>query len=110
MTEAELKSLVEDYLEIQEAQGKLMFLRLNAGSFLLVNNDGTMRCIKGCKKGTADLEIIKKGRAIFIELKGEHGAPSKVQREFGNLAKYHGAEYHVVHTFEELQQVIECAR
>ena len=106
-TEADLKAICEEYLAILEKQGKLMFLRLNAGSWLLPNNDGTMRRVKGCRAGTADLLVLKSGRSIFVELKPPQGTANREQREFGYLAQYHGAEYHVAHSLEELQEAIE---
>ena len=67
LSEAELKQSVTDYLEILQAQGHLLFLRLNAGDFIELRGNSRRR-IKGCPKGTADLLVLAEGKVTFLEL------------------------------------------
>ena len=60
LTEGDLKRTVTDFLEIGQAQGRWLYLRLNAGSFIITDKDGNFRRrIKGAPKGTADFIIIE---------------------------------------------------
>ena len=113
--EGSLKSAVEDYLQVLENQGKLKFFRLNAGDFIEVRGDSRRR-IKGCKKGTADFEVIEEiddhiyrhsyPRVIFIETKSKTGKQTKEQKEFERDVIFQGCEYHIVRTFEEIVGVL----
>ena len=116
--EGSLKSAVDDYLQVRKNQGKLVFLRLNAGDFIEARGK-TRRRIKGCPKGTADFEVIKgwdstediaklcEPRVIFLELKGSKAKQTKEQKEFEQSIMKFGCEYHVVRSLEDLQKVIE---
>ena len=97
MKEGELKNLVTGYLIIKQNQGELMWLRLNAGMLIVGKSK-----IQLAPPGTADFLIIRRGKAIFIELKGDKGRLSDAQLDFGNLVKEHGADYSVVRSFEDL--------
>jgi len=104
--EGSLKSMVEDWLQIQENAGKLKHLRLNAGDFIEVRGNSRRR-VRGCPPGTADLEVIISGRTIFLELKSSKGKQTKEQKEFEHDVKAQGCEYHIVRSFENLQEVIK---
>jgi len=97
MKEGELKNLVTGYLIIKQNQGELMWLRLNAGMLIVGKSK-----IQLAPPGTADFLIIRHGKAIFIELKGDKGRLSDAQLDFGSLVKEHGADYSVVRSFEDL--------
>ena len=97
MKEGELKNLVTGYLIIKQNQGELMWLRLNAGMLIVGKNK-----IQLAPPGTADFLIIRHGKAIFIELKGDKGRLSDAQLDFGSLVEEHGADYSVVRSFEDL--------
>lgn len=113
MKEADLKLAVTDYLQYAQNQGKLVYLRLNAGDFIEVRGD-TRRRVKGCPKGTADLMVIKRGyyecvtilRAIFLELKSAKGKQTKEQAEFQQMIEEQGAEYYIIRSIERLQEVL----
>ena len=64
MLEKDLKRTVEDYLQYQQNQGKLVYLRLNAGDFIEVRGE-TRRRVKGCPKGTADFLVLQ--NHVFYE-------------------------------------------
>ena len=118
MSEADLKRTVADYLNVLQNQGKLMFLRLNAGSFILTDKDGNFRRrVQGVKAGTADFIVIRScfeksciQRIVdFIELKSERGKQTKEQKEFQELAENNGCGYYIIRTLEELQLIISQA-
>lgn len=100
MKESELKELTIGYLILREKQGVLMWLRLNAGIIPIGR-----RMIRLTPPGTADFLIIKQGKPIFIELKGDKGKQTEAQQDFGKLALENGAEYHVLRDFDELIQI-----
>jgi hypothetical protein len=106
MKESELKSVIVDYLEICQRQGKLYWDRLNSGDFIEVRGP-TRRRVKGCRKGTADLFILSDSRVIFLELKSEKGKQTETQKEFEMTMKLYGNEYYIVKSFEDLETILE---
>ncbi|KKM02245.1 hypothetical protein LCGC14_1786330 [marine sediment metagenome] len=105
ITEGQLKVQIEDYLQYQQNAGVLYWDRLNSGDFIEVRGD-TRRRVRGCRKGTADLIILKGGRTLFIELKGRSGRLRPEQRLFGELVQSQGSFYGVVRSLEELMEVL----
>ena len=124
LTEAEVKSGVEEYLQVAMNQGKLWFCRLNAGDFIEVRGE-TRRRIKGAPKGTADFIVVQYGtiqmyyKAIsrgepwpvalvtFIECKSAKGKQSPDQLEFGEQITKLNCRYFVVRSVEELEEALE---
>ena len=104
-SEADLKRTVTDYLEYQQNAGKLLYFRLNAGDFIELRGN-TRRRVKGCMAGTSDLEIIKDGKPIFIELKSARGRISPTQNAFKILVEEQGASYSIVRSLEELEKIL----
>jgi len=104
-SEADLKRTVTDYLEYQQNAGKLLYFRLNAGDFIELRGN-TRRRVKGCMAGTSDLEIIKDGKPIFIELKSAKGKISPEQNAFKILVEEQGASYSIVRSLEELEKIL----
>jgi len=101
MREADLKRTCEDYLQIQQNLGGLMFLRLNSGDAFREYGGRKYR-IKLCPEGTADFYVLKKSRSIFIELKGDKGKQSDEQTAFEQAVRRQGADYFVVRDTEDL--------
>lgn len=114
MKESELKKTVEDYLQIKMNQGILYFDRLNSGDFIEVRGS-TRRRVRGCRKGTADFFMFycdypDMGRndflLIFLELKGDKGRQSEDQKEFQRLVEEQGAEYFIIRSVEQVEDVL----
>ena len=128
LTEGQLKRQVEDYLEFAQNQGKLVYLRLNAGDFIEVRGD-TRRRIKGCQAGTADLMVIREIKlqlkkatrkfinelgfenvvtpeVIFLELKSAKGKQSDAQKEFQVLVEAQGCSYFLIRSIEKVMEVM----
>mgnify|MGYP001582166877 CR=1 FL=1 len=119
MSEADLKRTCEDYLQLLQNGGKLIFLRLNSGNLVVSNPDGSYRRrIRGCPSGTADYIIIRSclGESCilrivdFIELKSVKGRQSPDQLAFEDLVTKQGCGYHIVRTLEELQLIITISQ
>lgn len=124
LSEAEVKRGVTDYLEIMQAQGRLVYFRLNAGDFIEVRGN-TRRRIKGAPKGTFDFIVIQPGQVhveyigkqygpevpvsfvTFIECKSSKGKTTKEQDEFAaQVTKLH-CRCHIVRSVDELQEVLK---
>ena len=105
LTEADLKRAVIDYLEYGMNQGKWWFTRLNSGK-AFVKRGGKEYMIQLCDEGTSDLLVVKQGKAIFIELKSTKGKQSPAQGAFQKLIQMQGASYSIVHSLEELEELL----
>ena len=106
MRESELKLQVAQYLAILEAQGKLCWIRLNAGQFVFEDKNGKRRHYSGARKGCSDFLILIPGHVIFLELKSTTGKMSEYQKEFANLVNFFGAEYRVAKDFDRVQEIL----
>lgn len=116
--EADLKLAVEDYLTYLMNQGKLYFDRLNSGEVIVVAGKSRRR-IKLCREGTADFFVLYSGkpitleyannnpRVILLELKSEKGKQRAEQGAFQKVVEAQGAEYHIIRSIEELENVLE---
>lgn len=63
---------------------------------------------QGMVAGVSDLAFIRKdGKMIFIEMKTEKGRVSDEQKWWQGVVTGCEAEYHIIRTFEEFQELIE---
>lgn len=126
LSEAQVKSACEDYLEIMKAQGKLIYFRLNAGDFIETRG-GSRRRIKGAGQGTADLVVIQGGEVqmvhilqpekahashpvcfvTFVECKATKGQVRPVQMEFKETVEKLNCRYFIVRSLDELMEVLK---
>ena len=117
--EGDIKRTVEDYLQFGMNQGKWYFDRLNSGSLIICNPDGSFRRkVRLCREGTADFIVIRKWwppgapnkwetLVIFLELKSAKGKLGKEQRCFKTLVEAQGALNVVIKSIEDLKEVLE---
>ena len=114
MKESDLKRTVSDYLQIGMNQRKWYYDRLNSGS-AFVGTPQHPRRIKLCREGTADFmvlvgvihrEVWAYTRIIFLELKSEKGKQRPEQEDFQLDVEYQGAEYFIIRSIEELQEIL----
>ena len=111
--EADVKRTCEHYLTVMESQGKLFFMRLNAGDFIETRGDSRRR-IKGAPKGTSDLVVFHSGEGAhklltlvtFVECKSSTGKQSPDQVEFEIKVKGHNCRYVIVRSVDELMEVL----
>lgn len=117
MRESDLKSQVSQYLQYLENQGRLCFLRLNAGRFVFEDKYGKRRVYMGARPGCADYLILTNNSRydapnklecipIFIELKATKGKQTSEQQLFQHLVERQGAEYSMVRSLEDLQGIL----
>ena len=114
ITESQLKLQTSQYLQILENQGKLIWLRLNAGGIVIEGEK--RRYFQGVKPGCADFLVLKRAsitryydscQAIFIETKSTDGRQSQKQKDFQVLVERQGAAYHIVKSLEDIERILE---
>ena len=89
VSESMLKSQVKDYLAIR-----------GIFSFPLIQGLGSYR-------GAPDRVFFYKGIVHFLEIKLPHGRMSEYQLAFQEQCRLAGVPYHVVHSIEELEDVLK---
>lgn len=105
MKESEIQSIIIDYLQILENQGKLFFQRVNN---IPVFDKNRYRALpKGTKKGFPDIIILIQGRCLGIEIKTISGKQSEYQKEIESSFNQNGAYYYIVRSLEEMRKIIE---
>ncbi|WP_373077246.1 VRR-NUC domain-containing protein [Fusobacterium varium] len=109
MKESDIQSQIISYLQTLEKQGKLFFQRINNIAIYDPVGKRWRALAKGTKKGFPDILVLKDSRCIGLEVKTSKGKQSKEQEEMENLMKEHGADYYVVRSLEEVQQIIRGA-
>ena len=129
MKEADLKLAVSDYLKYGTNQGRWYASRLNSGIAYIKRGD-KYYAITLCEEGTADFMVImgnremvwkqleyrkcdysyqnlgRRSKVIFLELKGDKGKQRPEQGAFQKLVEAQGAEYAVIRSIEELENVL----
>ena len=125
ISENEVIRVVNDYLQVQKNQRKLMFIRNNSGAFPIDDGINERRYIRFGDKGSPDFLIWKSGRyyrgmnqddytttkkylrSIAIEAKSDIGKQSKEQKEWQADFEAIGGEYYIVRSIEEAINKIE---
>ena len=90
-----------------------MWFPMNSGK-AFVKRGGKEYMIQLCDEGTSDLLVIKTDvfaplnycRAFFVELKSDKGKQSPAQGAFQKLIQMQGASYSIVHSLEELEELL----
>ena len=117
--ERDLKITVSAYLQYKMNAGELYYDRLNSGEVVVMAGQSRRR-IKLCVEGTADFVVLQKTllwdgvhatripacRTIFLELKSAKGRQTPEQGAFQKLVEMQGASYFIIHSFEQLQEII----
>jgi VRR-NUC domain len=101
MKESLIVTAIQQYLQLLENQGKLVYQRNNSGSTKIGNN-----FIRFGKTGSPDLYVfLPNGKTLMIEVKNDKGKLSEGQKEFQEKITNLGHEYIVVRSLDE---VIKC--
>jgi len=124
ITEADIIRVINDYLQIQRNQGKLMYIRNNSGAMPIVGGKNKRRYIRFGDKGSPDFlvwmperyyrgmnqddyTITKKFlKSIAIEAKSETGKQSADQIKWQADFEKIGGEYYIVRCLEDLIRII----
>jgi hypothetical protein len=99
--EREVQSAITDWLTHKH----YFWWRNNTGSFL-GEYKGKKRFVRFGKKGSPDIFVLIKGRLIGIEVKGDGGFQSQVQKEFEVEFTRAGGVYLLCFSLEDAMQGI----
>jgi hypothetical protein len=103
--ETDIQRAICDYLALKQNQGELIFWR-NNNTAVYDPKRHTFRAMpKYTPKGLPDIEVIKDGWWIGLEVKRKGTYQSPGQKEFQALCESAGAEYHVVRSVDDLQVI-----
>ncbi len=119
LNEGPVKRMVSDYLKVAQNQGRLVYHRLNVGTFVVDKGEASERAIQGCETGTADFLVLRYVEsasrednggceALYIETKrqGKKGKQSDAQIAFQARAEEQGARYELVRSLEDLERIL----
>ena len=123
ITESDIIRAVNDYLQIQRNQKKLMFIRNNSGAIPIVDGKNKRRYIRFGDKGSPDFlvwisklksfpdgnfhsQLISYLRSIALEAKSDIGKQSIDQIEWQADFERLGGEYYIIRSIEELIKII----
>lgn len=95
--ESDIQSAICDYLAIK----RFFFWRQNNTPIYDPIRKLFRKFPKYAIKGLPDIQIIHKGKTIFLEVKKKGMYQSNEQKEFEKSAKKNGADYFVVKSLEE---------
>lgn len=99
--ERDVQASICDYLALK---GYLFWRNNNTPIF--DTHRGIFRAMpKYGMKGLPDINLIKDGKFIGLEVKRKGGVPSEHQMEFMRKCIAAGADYFVVHSIEEVQKI-----
>lgn len=57
--------------------------------------------------GAPDLVAVKRGRAVFLEVKNEKGKVTKKQSEVHDLLRLHGMEVRIVRGIDDIMDLLQ---
>jgi len=125
ITESDVIRVINDYLQIQRNQGKLMYIRNNSGAIPIVDGKNKRRYIRFGDKGSPDFLVWIPGKyiqinytdndciattkylkTIALEAKSDIGKQSADQIKWQADFERIGGEYYVVRCLEELIKII----
>lgn len=86
ITETEIRRQVQEYLKLK-------------GWTILYHLQGL-----GSMRGMSDLQVLKDGRCIFLEVKTPKGRQSDYQKAFQQAVEAAGFEYWITRGIEDLQE------
>lgn len=109
--EADTLRAIMDWLDLQQAQGKLVWIRHSPSNVVGKKGEARFRRIRESQKGIADLVVlraIKQGRlwtcdVLCIEVKSPTGECSPDQSHWGELVMAQGARRIVARSLDEVR-------
>lgn len=102
-SETEIQSGICAYLTLR----RHFFWRLNNQGVSYIDRHGLrqFRTQHWTPRGLPDIVVVNDGHAVFIEVKSAKGKQSPDQIEFQRNAIKAGADYHVVRSISDVQQL-----
>jgi len=97
-----IQAAILEYLEVLEAQGKLMVIRNQSGAFKHDN-----RFIRFGRKGSADVMVwLPNGQGIMLEVKREGGKQTREQKVFQAKCDKLRIPYYVVRSVAAVKLIL----
>ena len=87
LTETDIRKQIKEYLQWN-------------GWFVFYHLQGL-----GCYPGLPDLEAIKNGKTVYIEVKKQNGRQNQKQKMFQENIERHGGVYEVARSLEDAQRI-----
>ena len=106
--EIDIQKQIIQYLQYLENQDKLFFSRVNTTGIYDSKTKAHRKLPVGVKRGFADILVIIKGQAIFLEVKRKGSYQSEFQKTFQQSVEINKACYFVVRSIEEVKAVVEA--
>lgn len=97
----ELVNAVTDYLTLSQRRKKYCFWRNNSGALKTAHGS----FVRFGTPGSPDIIVVKDGFFIGLEVKAGSGRMSTVQKEFRDMIKENGGEYHEIRSIDDLVEI-----
>jgi len=101
--ESAIQTAIQDYLQLLENQGRLVYIKNNSGAIPVQGKFGRQRFVRFGKKGSSDFLAFMNGYTLFLEVKAPKGRQSKFQKAFQQMVEGQGFEYHIVYSVDEVE-------
>jgi len=117
ITESDVIKAINDYLQIQRNQGKLMFIRNNSGAMPIIDGKNKRRYIRFGDKGSPDFLVFIKSildtdtyysellKTIAVEVKSETNTLSEAQMKWQEDFEKLGGEYYIIRNIDDLIKI-----
>ena len=117
ITESDVIKAINDYLQIQRNQGKLMFIRNNSGAMPIIDGKNKRRYIRFGDKGSPDFLVFIKSildtdtyysellKTIAVEVKSETNTLSEAQMKWQADFEKLGGEYYIIRNIDDLIKI-----
>ncbi len=103
--ESDIQKAIQKYAMLK----RWLVIRINSGhlsadsrvfrSYIIANTN--------MSAGLADLLLIRDGVHLFLEVKKPKGRVSPAQKQFAALCEKHGANYHIVKSLADAQEILQ---
>ena len=127
LSESSLKRTIQEFLDVQMAQGLLWWCRVNSGSLLVAGRDDRKYRVQLAPEGTADILVIQgrerpwrglNSNAIYfetgdivptvfwIETKRTRGKQTEMQLEFQRRVEAEGCRYILARSMDDVEEAL----
>ena len=107
MKEKDILKSLKEYLQLQEKFGHLTFIRMHTGGIVFPSASRKGMVPNRDMVGCADIHLLCKGNAGYLELKSKTGKLSTKQSEFLLQKKKHGGKVGVTYSLDEAIRFVE---
>lgn len=97
----ELVRSISDYLELNKRRKGYCFWRNNSGAAVLQSG----AFVRFGTPGSPDIIVVKDGFFIGLEIKAGSGRLSPAQKDFRDMIKANGGEYHEIRSIDDVIEI-----